>query len=78
MYAGLVDILEPAMLDGARVEVKTKDGDIFTGISDGIYEDDDLGWFFEEVEGVDYSIITLEEIASVKRLDTNEVYAMPV
>ena len=48
--------------------MKTKDGEIFTGVSENIDEDDDLGWSFGKVEGVSYSIIALKDIASVRRL----------
>ena len=70
MYSELHQFLEHAMLDKARVKVITKDGETFTGISDGLDEADydDLGWHFDDVKGVDYSIISFDDIAKVHRV----------
>ena len=77
MYSELYDVLEMAQLaesdDDAKLEVVTKSGDTFTGISncpdDG---DDHLGWDFAEVEGVSYSFLYLKDIARVRRVGDTE------
>ncbi|MCL1997909.1 MAG: hypothetical protein FWG65_03995 [Turicibacter sp.] len=68
MYSDLSLFLENAAFDRARVEVVTTDGDNFTGISDWINEsfDDDLGWDFDDVEGVSYQALPFGDIARVR------------
>ena len=68
MYSELHRFLENAAIKKKRVEVIAMDGDRFTAISDGINEsfDDDLGWDFDDVKGVNYQILPFGDIARVR------------
>jgi len=75
MYSSLCTFLDDAMEDDVRVEVTVVDGEKFTALSLGLNEShDELGWDFGKVEGVNYSIIDLKDIALVKRLDTQAAW----
>jgi len=70
MFSELVEFLESAMLDNVRVEIMAKDGEMFTGVPSGLDEgDDDLGWFFNDVEGSIYPNIPLKDIIRARRVE---------
>jgi len=74
MFRELCVLLERAALDKSRVKVYAKDGEVFTGISHCQDEgDDDLGWYFLDIEGSIYSNIHLKDIASVCRIDHPDI-----
>ena len=57
--------------ENIRVEVETSFYGSFTGVSCYIEEDcgenyDEFGWFFSDVEGVNYNAICLKDIARVR------------
>lgn len=59
---------------GERVEITVIDGEVFTGCSTYMDESDqdDLGWFFKDVEGVPYNALCLKDIARVRRVGEQE------
>ncbi|MDR2166322.1 MAG: hypothetical protein LBE35_00550 [Clostridiales bacterium] len=80
MYTDLHSFLELASLDGVRVEVSAKNGDVFTGLPIWLDEGDDdhLGWIFDDVDGVSYGGIFLRDIFSVRRLDNQRAFTQTV
>ena len=56
---------------GKKIEVETTIYGSFTGVSCCLEEDcgenyDEFGWFFSDVEGVNYNAICLKDIARVR------------
>ncbi|MCL1994791.1 MAG: hypothetical protein FWG63_01135 [Defluviitaleaceae bacterium] len=69
MFGALLLFLDKMAFEDTRLEVITKDGEVFTGLSADLDEgDDDLGWSFKHVDGVSYDILYLKDIASVRRV----------
>jgi len=78
MYDDLWDFLERAALDDVWVEVNTKSYGVFKSKSAFLDEaEDELGWTFTDARHENYGSIYFNDILSVKRLDTGEIFVQP-
>ena len=78
MDGDLWDFLEKAALDDVWVEVNTKSYGVFKNKSAFLDEaEDELGWTFTDARHENYGSIYFNDILSVKRLDTGEIFVQP-
>jgi hypothetical protein len=63
----LVLFFEQAMMDGVVVQVALKNGQSFSGIPDGLEEDDDLGYLFRLQNGELYCI-SLSDVKTAEKI----------
>jgi len=71
-YGEMMEFLEHAREDKAKLRVTLDDGETFIGYSDCLDEgDDDLGWSFDFVDGSG-CIVPLKDITDLSRIEQQQ------